>query len=176
MLSPVSLAVPKRQQGAALVFGLIFLVLLTILGMSAMSISTLEERMAGNTRDRSLAFQVAEAALRDCESTLQGASAPPFYSTANASGMYIPQTGQNWWEVISWTSANSRMYAGTALDGISSQPRCIVEELPYVVGAVGNQSLRAGQQQEETGMYRITSRAPGANATTVVMLQSIYRR
>jgi type IV pilus assembly protein PilX len=56
-----------RQNGAALVTSLIFLTVLTILGMTSMGTSLLENRMAGNSRDRNLAFQSAEMGLRDAE-------------------------------------------------------------------------------------------------------------
>ena len=58
---------PTRQCGAALVTSLIFLTVLTILGMSTLGTSLLESRMAGNMRDRNLAFQAAEMGLRDAE-------------------------------------------------------------------------------------------------------------
>src|SRR3954468_22751465 len=54
-----------RQNGAVLIVSLLFLVILTILGITAMSGTTLEHRMAGNTRDQAIAMQAAEAALRD---------------------------------------------------------------------------------------------------------------
>jgi len=53
----------RRQQGAALVMALAVLVLLTILGISAMKSSTLEYRMATSIQDKSVAFQAAESAL-----------------------------------------------------------------------------------------------------------------
>jgi type IV pilus assembly protein PilX len=56
-----------RQGGAVLVTGLIFLAVLTILGVTSARMSSLEERMSGNMRDRSLAMQAAELALRDAE-------------------------------------------------------------------------------------------------------------
>jgi type IV pilus assembly protein PilX len=64
--------VSARQQGAALITGLIFLVVLTMIGITAARISTLEERMSGNMRDRSLAMQAAEMALRDAEQDILG--------------------------------------------------------------------------------------------------------
>ena len=57
----------SRQRGVVLVTGLIFLVILTLLGVTAMQTTILEERMAGNLRDENLAFQAAEAALREGE-------------------------------------------------------------------------------------------------------------
>jgi len=56
-----------RQGGAALITSLIFLTILTILGMSTLGTALLESRMAGNARDRNLAFQAAEMGLRDAE-------------------------------------------------------------------------------------------------------------
>ncbi|MBK9217169.1 MAG: hypothetical protein IPL70_01255 [Uliginosibacterium sp.] len=55
----------NRQSGAALVVGLVVLVLLTLLGIAAMRTSALEERMAGNLRESNIAFQSAEGALRE---------------------------------------------------------------------------------------------------------------
>lgn len=53
-----------NQKGVVLITGLVFLVMMTILGVTAMQNTVLEERMAGNLRDENLAFQAAEAALR----------------------------------------------------------------------------------------------------------------
>lgn len=55
----------KNQRGAALVMALAVLVLLTILGISAMKSSTLEYRMATSIQDKSTAFQAAESALSE---------------------------------------------------------------------------------------------------------------
>ena len=52
-----------RQQGAALVIGLILLLVLTLLAITGMSVATLELRMAGNEQYQERAFQAAEAGL-----------------------------------------------------------------------------------------------------------------
>jgi type IV pilus assembly protein PilX len=54
-----------RQRGAVLIVSLMFLVILTILGITAMTGTTLEHKMASNTRDYAIAMQAAESALRD---------------------------------------------------------------------------------------------------------------
>jgi Tfp pilus assembly protein PilX len=54
----------------ALIISLILLLLLTLISVSAMKTSSLEERMAGNDRDRNMAFQEAEAALRAGEARI----------------------------------------------------------------------------------------------------------
>lgn len=53
-----------KQKGAALLISMIMLFLLTILGITSMSSTVMEEKMAGNSKDREIAFQAAEAALR----------------------------------------------------------------------------------------------------------------
>ena len=53
----------KRQQGAALVVGLLLLLVLTLLAVSGMNSASLEFIMAGNEQYRSNAFQAAEAGI-----------------------------------------------------------------------------------------------------------------
>ena len=58
------------QNGFVLFMTLVVLVILTILGLSSMQGASLEERMSGNLRDRNIAMQAAELALRDAERDL----------------------------------------------------------------------------------------------------------
>lgn len=58
-------SIPRRSEcGAVLLVSLVMLLLLTLIGLAGMRMVQLEERMAGNLRDRQMAFQAAEAALR----------------------------------------------------------------------------------------------------------------
>ena len=63
-----------KQHGVALAIALILLVIMTLLGLSGVRTVGLEEKMASNTYDRSLAFQAAEAALRAGEDAAQAQS------------------------------------------------------------------------------------------------------
>lgn len=54
----------ESERGAVLLVSLVMLLLLTLIGLAGMRMVQLEERMAGNLRDRQMAFQAAEAALR----------------------------------------------------------------------------------------------------------------
>lgn len=56
-----------QQRGIVLITAMMFLVVLTLLVLTIMRSSILEERMAGYSRDWNLAFQAAEAALREAE-------------------------------------------------------------------------------------------------------------
>ncbi|MFT5173345.1 MAG: type II secretory pathway pseudopilin PulG [Gammaproteobacteria bacterium] len=53
----------KHQQGAVLIVSLILLVVLTLLGVSVMNMTQLEERMASNSQEVIQAFQSAETGL-----------------------------------------------------------------------------------------------------------------
>lgn len=54
---------PPRQRGAALIIGLILLLILTVLGVSSMNTATMELAMAINSQQSQYAFQAAESAL-----------------------------------------------------------------------------------------------------------------
>lgn len=54
---------PRREHGAVLIVALILLVILTMLGVSSMNTSSLEERMATNTQESNRAFHAAETGL-----------------------------------------------------------------------------------------------------------------
>lgn len=174
-----------RQRGAALVTGLIFLVVLTMIGITSARMSGLEERMSGNMRDRSIAMQVAEMALRDAEQDLRGngTRSPPiagisgFNSTCTNGLCYNGPNGNSngvdWvanpiWNSVNMTAAPSVQYGAftgaTAIAAISAQPRYVVEGIRKV--SIGG--------DPETFYYRITVRAQGVSSNSVVWLQEVF--
>lgn len=54
---------PKHQRGAALIVGLVLLMVLTVLGVSGMNTATLELTMASNAQSSQDAFQAAETGI-----------------------------------------------------------------------------------------------------------------
>ena len=66
-----SLPAKSRQKGAALVVGLMLLLVLTLLAISGMNTATLELQMAGNNQFSQSAFQAAESGI---EATMQSGS------------------------------------------------------------------------------------------------------
>jgi type IV pilus assembly protein PilX len=53
----------NRQSGAVLIVSMIILVVLTLLGVTAMNTTSLQERIASNTQEQVHAFQAAETGL-----------------------------------------------------------------------------------------------------------------
>ncbi len=58
---------PKKQQGFVLITSVLFLGLLTMLGITALETTNLEDQMTRNVRYQAIAKQAAESALRDAE-------------------------------------------------------------------------------------------------------------
>ncbi|MFK8067522.1 MAG: PilX N-terminal domain-containing pilus assembly protein [Gammaproteobacteria bacterium] len=54
---------PEKQQGIALAVSLIFLVLITIIGVSSMRGTTMNELMSANAQQKSATFQIAESVI-----------------------------------------------------------------------------------------------------------------
>lgn len=59
-----TIASTKKQQGVVLVIALLILVVMTVLGVSMLSTSSMEERMASNLQSKSITFQAAESCIR----------------------------------------------------------------------------------------------------------------
>ena len=74
--------VAARQRGAVLIVSLVLLVVLTLLGVSVMNVTQLEERMASNSQEMVQAFQSAETGLS--QAYANGAVWNPTTSTIQA--------------------------------------------------------------------------------------------
>ena len=64
------------QRGFSLIVSLMMLIVIIILGISASQMAINEERGARNDRDRQIAFQAAEAALKDAEYEILNPASP----------------------------------------------------------------------------------------------------
>lgn len=113
----------NNQRGAILIIALVMLLLLTIIGLSSMRGTSLQESMAGNVRDSSLALQAAEAALRKGEgivsekfinNTLDTLDAAPLAgSYSNFPGVATVPV----YNVTLLAKLRTSTEAGTAIDG-----------------------------------------------------------
>lgn len=170
---------PSRQSGMILVFSLVFLLVMTLIGVAGMQNSSLEEKMAGNVRDRQLAFQAAESTLRAAESFLKTSSATALFNCS--AGLYRAADANcdnstettTVWDAINWSDAAKTItYAGATLSGVASQPTYIIEQLPDQPDSGG--SLQAGTAVSYS-YYRITVKASGGSSAASALVQSTYR-
>jgi type IV pilus assembly protein PilX len=176
---------PPHQQGVALIMAMVFLMILTIIGVTVMSTTSLQEKMAGNVQDKHSAFQAAESALRAAEAVVEGWLAKPTDFVANTNGHYIPQPGSTmpWWESVDWDPAGgAALTIAETIDGVSTQPTYIIEDLGQLPGTGGGASsivtgfAPPSAVAGDASMYRITARGIGRTNTAISVVQSVYRK
>ena len=170
-----------RQRGAALITSLIILLVLTVLGVSAMSTSSLEELMAGNLRDQDLSFQAAEAALKDGERYVDswGGMPPTATSSGTNNGLYTTDEfglyENTAFNTSIWNTTVATAYGadtGIAISNLGDAqtlPMYIIEEEDFVAK---DASFKAQTQREGAFYYRVTARGEGASSNAVTILQT----
>lgn len=168
-----------NQRGMTLVVGLIMVLLMTLVGMAAIRGSGMQELMAGNMRDRNLAFQSAEAGLRQGEAVLTGATLPAFDgSTTGYESALTGSSSTGFWDSYGWDAGSIR--TALALQMVASQPQFVIEEVTSTatINSVdgGAVDFASSLKTEDTIFYRVTTRAEGGTADAVVILQSTYKR
>ena len=163
----------EYQSGAVLIISLIMLLLLTLIATTGMQTSSLEEKMAGNLRDKNLAFQAAESALKAAGDTL--VTAAPIFSAAGTNGFYsaTPTPDLSDSEIVKdsfWTTNPVATSTVTGLGNDIATPRYIIQDRGMTCTTSTSPCPTSDQRQN----YCVTVRATGSSTNTVVILQSIY--
>ncbi|UFH48798.1 pilus assembly PilX family protein [Pseudomonas sp. KNUC1026] len=154
------------QRGAVLIVALVFLLLLTLIGISSMQNATLQEKMAGSVATRNTTLQLAESALRVGEKAVAAANFNQAVCASTAackppidtSTVAAPGNGQN-----------SVVWKGTLADGLYA--------IQYL-GITGTAPVNFDAAEGSSVMlYRITAVGMNPNNTAVrTVLESIYAK
>ncbi|MGB6452633.1 MAG: PilX N-terminal domain-containing pilus assembly protein [Steroidobacteraceae bacterium] len=170
---------PPRQSGAVLFVALVFLLILTLLGVMLARTQTTEERMAQNDGNHELAVEAAEAALRYAESNISEGLYVNFAGDTNGLYQLNPAVGSVYTpgSASFWTTANSAIsYGGASLASVSTAPQFIVEQLPAVADGGDSLGLGGGYgTSTNLNVYQITAHASGGDQTGTATLRSIYQ-
>lgn len=151
-----------RERGMALIVSLVFLLLLTLIGISSMQNATLQEKMSGSVKLRNESFQIAEAAVRAGESVVQGNNyklatctrcAPP------ADATIVSAAGANAATGVTWSAITGGFWA--------------VQKIATTIDPVNINSVGTDTSYSWT-LYRITGVGVSGNSRTVV--ESIYAK
>jgi type IV pilus assembly protein PilX len=165
----------SREQGLVLVTGLIFLLILTIIGITAMNSTVLSEKMAQNLRDANSAFSASESALTDGERWVQSQTVVPTVVTSCGTppcqvwaygtlGNSFYQNSSSWWQ------SNARPFSIT-LPGVATQPRYIIELYSIVPYELSPDAYSKGSGYY---YYRVTAHGVGATSNSLVNVQSMF--
>lgn len=165
-------SVPARQQGMALVMGLIILLVMTLVSIGAMRMTLMQEKMSGAFQGQQLAFHAAEAALRDAERRLGESSVP-----LGSQGFFDAQNSNR--EPPDWSDPSASLGVGEALkydqstlNNVARQPQFYVERKRQ---SCEKPDPEAGPPVNENS-YRVVARGFGGNESNQVVLETYYCR
>jgi type IV pilus assembly protein PilX len=190
------------QKGSVLLVSLIFLLLLTLVGVSSMNMTSLEEQMAGNFRDHDLAFQAAEAALlageefvEDTFDITQAYTSPACsgaicYTSSGTAGLSFngaltgpaspvancdSGTTKEWEDSSIWSDSSKTRASSGQISGTVENARYIVEFRCFMPRDSVNLDPDPDVYAQWSPAFRITAVASGTSTDSTVMLQSIYK-
>ena len=173
-----ALRLPQHQRGAVLVISLLMLLVMTILGIAAMQMTRFEERMAGNSRDINIAFQGAEAALRDAEGRIEVMLGAPAICSVAPCVVYqpdiLPPNLRD--QTLSWWGTHGRELGVAGTQEVSDSardPMVVIEEMTTVYDSLITPPPAGSGQRT---FFKITANSAGANAQTEAVLETTYAR
>lgn len=178
----------NRQRGAVLLTSLLILLVLTLLAISSMQNTAMQERMVQAQREGYMAMEGAELALREAEQAIDSLASPA--NLGNLPGFYESGTGPRgtslfddnlWSDNTLSVAVTVPTVNGSAL--FPEAPRYIVEYVGDASVSVGNQAadVNVTNYTHETGAavakaFRIVARGTGATGDSERMLEEYYRR
>ncbi len=167
-----------HERGAVLVVSMIFLMIITLIAIGSIRDTVLEEKMAGNTRDRNIAFQSAESGVREAEQFIEGITSLGDFDSAP--GLYGRTAVEpEFWNDAVWQSQGQHVVAESEY-GAYAPPRYMVKHVTTVTGTEGALNMSGYGDNKGTGdvtVFRITVRGTGGNADSAeVILRSQYGR
>lgn len=163
----------SRQQGAALIVALVFLLAMTLIGITAMQGTSQQEKMAGNVRDMNISLLAAESAMRVAEQQLFSSNT----FTANTGQCLFdnsPDRNSTWLDF--WRSDDqwSSCHSISGLTQVSAQPKYAIEDLGMVSVPETSQKQSRPGGRAQARIFRITVRGQGISEDVATVLQSFY--
>ena len=182
------------QEGFVLIVGLVILGLLTMLALSSMRDTTMQEKMAGASRDSGLAFQAAESALRDAENCITGTTAGCAFDATNDAHFDKDDAAfpahNTLFNATTWNAYNPPG-APTTLEGVPSKAKgdaedgvnYIIRQASTVAGAAGGDGGDVGtldysksKEKSSQAIYEITARGAGESGAGQSVLRVYFRK
>ena len=177
---------PGSQRGVALFVGLMVLIVALLLGITATRSSIMQERMAGNFKDTSLAFQAAEAGARWSTAWLQSrnSASQPFPCGGGCTsadrvwnvGQYPAEPGPG--DSI-WTGARTYGLNPTddlAVDPAQSFPMVITQPQYIMEQQYFARDDLAGPSYLGVAYYRVTSLGKGSRDSSAAIIKTLVAK
>jgi type IV pilus assembly protein PilX len=168
-----------REEGFALIAGLLFLVITSLIGVAMLRGSGVQERIAGNTRDKQRAFTVAQSTLQIGEWWLEqgngntGAACTHVTSATDASGLRVCADPLSDPSTLPWdgrTDYQPAQLAVSADGGMAADGSLNYRAAPGVyIRYVGFSGDGTGQ------LFDVSAFAYGGKSDTAAVVESTYR-
>ncbi len=171
-----------KQNGSAIIICLMLLTIATLIALNAVNSTVLEQKMAGNIRNKQLSFQAAESGLRAGEqSAALLANVTIFDGTNGLFPRSLPGDVKGSAGAIAtfpvWENLQDSEWADAiATPGLYGTPEFIIEDFSESPRDRDCQFEKPIQPGCMLPVYRITARASGLNDNTVSIIQSTYKR
>ena len=165
--------IARHQRGFSLIVVLVLLIVMSILGIAVLRSSAMQERMSANMRDRSLAMQAGESALRFAQDQVLGVAADgwdkkvPVVADCAATSICPPDRPP--FDVV-WRQAPT-----LTTGGVQTTSEYWIQYLGTGPGYKGSCDTIPQSIDCQSPMFRITVRSPAGINTAgraVVTLQS----
>jgi type IV pilus assembly protein PilX len=145
-----------RDRGYVLITSLLLLVIITILGVGAVSTVTLEERMASNMQEKQRALEATSIALRKGENDLFKLTEYPVTTPGGTVNINSPGIDA----------------------GVASNPTYSIAQVKMspLGGELTPASQMGNRSQAQAYYYSVVAAGTGGNTSANSLLQSIYGR
>ena len=163
-----------NQVGAVLFVGLMMLLVMSLIAITSMQGSTLETRMAGNTRDSLVALQSAESALKAGEEEIDSGNLN--LVDFNGTGGLYDNSDDELWKNVDWET-ESKSHMDFNPSNVTTEPRYVIQHISETrvkKNLLVGQGYGEGDSERTVQLFRITARGTGGSDNTAVILQSIY--
>ena len=170
----------NKQNGTVLILSMIILLVMTIIGLSSMRSTIMEEKMSQNVRDTNLAFEAAEAALRDSGRWLssQMREPVPMARDGECSGpcdVYHTDafSDDEFRNPANWAATATREYSTNDFPEVSNDPRFVIEYQTFIPDSL----VRGYETPTGQNVYRATARGTGkSDAAQAIVQESFVKR
>ncbi|SMF01310.1 type IV pilus assembly protein PilX [Alteromonadaceae bacterium Bs31] len=165
----------QQQRGVTLAVTLVLLLVVTVLGVTAIRSAVVEEKMTANLRDKHIAFEAAEAALSDAETWLDVQMEYPTPTSAGTNSVWSyssPGSG-DWWNTNSLAWWNTKAISVTGNSMQHAVPRYVIEERAFVQKGE-NLTIGFGENKQGKYYYQVTARGHGGSESTRSHLRTTF--
>lgn len=184
-----------KQSGAALPVALVMLLISTIVGLASIRSTTIQTKMSANMYDRSLAYQGAEAALREAEEKIINSNNYTDISvdcTDTVSAETCPSIPKGTFSGIGasdeWKTINEGSTPNTTLVSSNSSPQYYIERIGLTGGidelargrSANDDTYESwGESTANSMLFRITARSSDpaiVKDRSIVVLQTTIKK